>query len=268
MKTKLLPTSAAAVTAVLLSLATMPANAYWATPAYANDFSSLTDAGWTHMSAFALSAGQTWSAASGAYTLTAPNNGYNPGNGKYGFAGSYVTGLTMTDGYVQSDIVTWQGNGLFGPWGIGARVSNYNAPLNLNGYAAEYVPTDHGGLGGFELTRLGPPSIFNGLGYVAVSLTPGQQYTMTLETSGSTIVGSIWNVGQVGTSLVAQLSATDSTYASGGAALFVVGQAPMPTESATFDNFVVMIPEPGTGALLGLGLVGFLARRRFGSKRS
>jgi hypothetical protein len=266
MKTRVSSAAGMAICAVLLSLAAqVPANAQlpgYPTVVYQNDFSSLTDAGWTHMTAFALSGLQTWSAATGAYQMTAPPNGYNPGNGKYGFVGSYVTGLTMTDGAVQSDVVTWQGNGLFGPFGVGARVSNVAAPLNLNGYAAEYVPTDHGGLGGFELTRMGPPSIFNGLGYTAVSLTPGQQYTITLSTWGGLIVGSIWNVGQVGTSLVAQLSAYDTTYTSGYAALFGVCQQPMPTVDVTFDNFMVMVPEPGTGALLGLGLAAFLAARR------
>jgi hypothetical protein len=42
----------------------------------------------------------------------------------------------------------------------------------------------------------------------------------------------------------------------------------MPTVDATFDNYVVMIPEPGIGALLVLGLAGFLARRRLNSKRA
>jgi hypothetical protein len=91
---------------------------------------------------------------------------------------------------------------------------------------------------------------------------------MTLETSGSSIIGSLWNVGQAGTSLVLQLSATDATYASGAAGLFVVGQAPMPTEDTTFDNFLVVVPEPGTGALLLLGLAGFIAGRRVLPRRS
>ena len=101
-----------------------------------------------------------------------------------------------------------------------------------------------------------------------VALTPGNQYTLTLETGGSSIVGSLWNVGQAGNilGLVAQVSATDATYASGSAGVFAVCQAPMPTVDTTFDNFLVVIPEPGTGALLGLGLVGFLAARARRSK--
>jgi hypothetical protein len=101
-----------------------------------------------------------------------------------------------------------------------------------------------------------------------VTLTPGTQYTLTLETTDTTIVGSLWNVGQVGTSLVGQVTATDATYASGGVGMFAVCQAPMPTVDTTFGNYLVMIPEPGSGLLLLLGLAGFVAGRRVFPKRS
>jgi hypothetical protein len=272
MKINLLPTSAAALLAALFALAIQtPASASLAqypNTAYYNDFSSGTDAGWTHLSVFALSTGQTWNASTGAYEMTAPANGYNPGNGKYGFVGSVVTGLTMTDGYVQSDVVTWQGPGVYGAFGVGSRLGNLGAPLGMTGYGIVYEAYGNGGLGDIRLERLGPPSIFNSLGALNVTLTPGNQYTLTLETSGSSIVGSLWNVGQVGTSLVGQVSATDATYASGSVGLFGVTQAPIPTIDVTWDNALVQIPEPGTSLLLGLGLAGFLAGRRFWSKRS
>jgi hypothetical protein len=272
MKNNLTPTMAAAVLAAVLTLAIqMPANASLAqypNGAYYNNFSSGTDAGWTHLSIFALSTGQTWSAATGAYRITAPPNGYNPGTGQYGFVGSAVTGLTIGNGFVQSDVVAWNGPGPFGAFGVGSRLANFGTPLGLTGYAIVYEPYGNSLAGDLRLERLGPPGIFNNLGAINLSLTPGNQYTFTLETTDSTIVGSIWNVGQVGTSLVGQVTATDATYSSGGVALFAVCQAPMPTVDTTFDNYLVMIPEPGTGALLGLGLVGFLAGRRFGSKRS
>jgi hypothetical protein len=269
MKTKLFSVSGVAVCTVLLSLATqMPANASLAqyqNLAYGNNFSSLTDAGWTHLSTFALSTLQTWNASSGAYQLTAPPNGFNPGNGQYGFVGSVVTANTIGNGYVQSDVVAWQGVGPFGAWGLGSRLNNLATPLGLTGYAFVYEPYGNSLAGDIRLEWLGGAGIFNSLGALNVTLTPGAQYTMTLETTDSTIVGSLWNVGQVGTSLVGQVSAIDTHYTSGFDGVFAVCQAPMPTVDTTFDNYLVMIPEPGTGALLGLGLVGFLARRRFGS---
>ena len=115
---------------------------------------------------------------------------------------------------------------------------------------------------------LGPPGTFNSLGALNVSLSTANKYTFTLETTGSSIVGSLWNVGQVGTSLVGQVAATDATYASGSVGIFAVVQSPIPPIDVTFDNFLVAIPEPGTGLLLGLGLAGFLAGRRAFPKRS
>jgi hypothetical protein len=269
MKTNLLSTTVAACAAGMLLLAVQtPADASLAQypwVQYANDFSSGTDAGWTHLSVFALSTGQTWDATTGAYRLTAPPNGYNPGNGKYGFGGSVPTGLTVSDGYVQSDVVAWTGPGPVGAFGIGSRLSNLTSPLDLHGYAIVYEPYGNTLQGDIRLERLGPPGIFNSLGALNVTLTPGNQYTFTLETTGSSIVGSLWNVGQVGTGLVGQVSAVDATYASGAAGVFVVCQVPMPTVDTTFDNFVVMVPEPGTGVLLGLGLLGFFVTR---SRRS
>jgi hypothetical protein len=272
MKTQLSSIVRMALCVLLLSLAAqMPANASLAqypNTAYANDFSSGTDAGWTHLSIFALSTGQTWNASTGAYRMTALPNGYNPGNGAYGFVGSVVTGLTVTDGYVQSDVVTWQGNGLNGAFGVGSRLGSLSTPLGLTGYAFIYEPYGNTGAGDIRLEWLGGSSVFNSLGALNVTLTPGNQYTFTLETTGSSIVGSLWNVGQVGTGLVGQVSATDAHYTSGSVGLFGVTQVPMPAVDTTWDNFVTMVPEPGTGVLLLLGLAGFLAGRRVLPRRS
>jgi hypothetical protein len=147
-------------------------------------------------------------------------------------------------------------------------LNNLATPLGMTGYGFVFEPYGNSGAGDIRLERLGPPSIFNSLGALNVTLTPGNRYTLTLETTGSSIVGSLWNVGQVGTGLVGSVSATDATYASGSAGVFDVTQAPMPTVDATFDNYLVMIPEPGTGLLLGLGLAGFLAGRRSWPKQS
>jgi hypothetical protein len=271
MKTKLFSSVGMAICAGLLALAAQtPANASLAqypNIVYANDFSSHSDAGWTHMNLFAQSTLQTWDASSGAYRMTAIANGFNPGNGQYGFVGSAVTGLTIGNGYVQSDIFSFQGPGVFGAFGVGSRMNNLNIPLALTGYAIVYEPYGNGGAGDIRLERLGPPGTFNSLGALNVSLSTANKYTFTLETTGSSIVGSLWDVGQVGTSLVGQVSNTDATYASGSVGLFSVVQQPIPPVDVTFDNFLVAIPEPGSGLLLGLGLAGFFVGRR-GFQRS
>ncbi len=262
MKTNLIFPTVAAFAALFSLSTTMPANAslsQYGNIAYQNNFSSGTDAGWTRLSNFGLSTGQHWDASTGAYQMSAPPNGTSG----YGFVGSIVTGLTITDGYVQSDVVTWQGIGAFGPWGVGSRLSNF-LPLSYHGYSFQYEPTTSV----IRISRLGPPAIFNNLASAPVSLTPGHQYTLTLETTGSTLVGSMWDVGQVGSVLLASVTANDSTYASGAVALFGVCQTPLPTVDVTFDNFLVMIPEPGTGLLLGLGLLVLLQARRSWLKKS
>jgi hypothetical protein len=122
-------------------------------------------------------------------------------------------------------------------------LGNLTTPLGITGYGIVYEPYGNSLAGDIRLERFGPPSTFNSLGALNVTLTPGNQYTFTLETSGSSIVGSLWDVGQVGTSLVGQVSATDAVYASGSVGLFAVTQAPIPTVDTTFDNVVVMTPE-------------------------
>jgi PEP-CTERM motif len=240
--------------------------------AFSDDFSSGTDAAWTHASLFAASTGQTWDATSFAYQLTALNNGFNPGDGNYGFAGSVVTSLpSFSNGYAQSDVLSVTGPGPFGIFGVGARLNGIGAVLGLTGYSVAYVPYDNSLNGAIELTRIGPPDVFNNLGTYNVSLTPGANYTFTLETTGSQITGTLWQQGQVGGAFtpLATLTATDAMYASGSVGVFVIGaNSVAPSETATFDNFLVMVPEPSSFAILGVSLLGLLAGRRYLTKRA
>ncbi len=256
MKTNLRCIAGTAACAALLSF-TLTAQA---APIYSDDFSSLNDSGWTHMNMFALSTLQTWDASSGAYRMTAPMNGFNPGTGKYGFVGSSPTGISVTDCIVQSDVVAFQGPGGFGAFGVGTRLQYINTPLGMTGYAFVYEPFGNNYAGAVTLYRVGPPGDpFNGLGSANVSLSVGSQYRLTISAFGDQISGSIFDAGG---GLLATVAATDPNYTTGGVGLLGLGQQPMPTLDFTMDNFMVVVPEPGSALLIGLGLAGLLALRR------
>ena len=132
--------------------------------------------------------------------MTAPANGYNPGNGQYGFVGSVVTGLALGDGYIQSDVVTWQGNGLFGAWGVGSRLNGLATPLRLTGYAVVYEPYGNGGPRGPPARKVGPAQVFLTASARRTLPSPLAISTPTLETGGSSIIGSTGTWGRRETS--------------------------------------------------------------------
>jgi hypothetical protein len=259
MKTKLTLTIGLASSLLLLALAApAPANAQII---YQNDFSSLTDAGWTHDSMLVLSSGQTWSAATGAYRMTAPPNGgaFITGYGSLGYVGSYVTSVpTFTDGTVQADM-RYSGPGGFG---LSSRTTGLGIPLGLNGYSLYYEPWD---------TKIRLQQITGGGGTgigstVTTTLAPGTTYTFVLTTLGSFINGQVWQ-GGIGGTLIANISGIDGTWTSGyigawGLSAFILGG----NTDFTMDNFVARVPEPGTGLMLVLGLGGLLVVRARRSK--
>ena len=248
MKNKLRSASAIVICAVPL-LFILPAQAQIPFSDNFNDGNDTTPA-WTHLSALFFSSGQTWSAATGAYQLTAPANGPNVGFGNLGFVGSIPTGVSITDGTVQSDVISFAAPGAFG---IGARLNNIYIAYGMTGYAFVYEPY----ASNIELMWLGGAGVLNTLGTKPVTLIPGNQYTMTLAVNGSSIVGSVY---QAGGGLLQSVSATDTHYASGFVGVLGIAPAPAAPVDVTMDNFVV--PEPGGAVLVGLGLAGLIAVRR------
>ena len=229
--------------------------------AVSDDFSDLDDTAnpaWTHLTGLANSTGQSWDASTGNYRLKAPNNGIILSGAQYGFVGSHVASTQLTDSYVSADFVVHTGNGLFGVYGVAARLDGANGLNQLKGYGYAYEPFA-AGLGGemvlYRITGLG----ISDIGSQAVSLDPNKDYTFNLSITGSQLYG--W-VQEVGGPIVASKSAIDATYASGSAGVFGYSANPVyaPTDF-TIDNFSA-VPEPSAIALAGLGLLGLFNARR------
>ncbi len=228
-----------------------------------DDFSDLNDTvnpAWTHLSGLVGSSGQTWSAATGQYNLTAPNNGVALGaNGQLGFVGSY-TGSSMDAVIVSADFVE-PPTGV--AYGVAARLNGNNALNMLTGYAYAYEPLASGGLGEMVLYSITGASLTD-LGSQQVTLDfATKDYRFVLEANGDQLRGRVFEIGG---DMVAERAAVDATYASGFSGVFgySAAAAGVPT-NFTIDNFRTNIPEPVTGMLVAMGAsVLFAVRRRAG----
>ncbi len=78
---------------------------------------NMTGPVWTRIDGLALSTGQTWDASTGAYRMTAINNGFL----EYGAVGSYVE-TSFTDVKVTADFIVFGGPPLNPAFGVLARV--------------------------------------------------------------------------------------------------------------------------------------------------
>lgn len=262
--------SCSKITSLFRALALLAAVAAWhASPASAqvtDDFSDLNDTAnpaWTHLTGLVGSSGQTWSAATGQYTLTAPNNGVALGaNGQLGFVGSY-TGPSMNTVVVSADFVE-PPTGV--AYGVAARLNGNNALNMLNGYAYAYEPLASGGpemvlyrITGASLTDLGSQQVT--LDFAT------KDYTFVLDVNGDQLHGQVFEVGG---GQVADRTAVDATYASGFSGVFgySAAAAQVPT-NFTIDNFRSNIPEPAAAWLASLGAsVLFAAGRRAGKRQT
>ncbi len=238
-----------------------------------DDFSDLNDTvnpAWTHLTGDANSTGQTFDASTGAYHITAPSNGITLSGNQYGFAGAY-TGGTYTDVNVMADLVA-PSTGVW--WGVAARLDGNNAFNGLKGYAYAFEQdlAAAPGVGEMVLYRLNGLTI-NDIGndgaavrFVNLDLA-NKDYTLSLSILGSTLFGT---VTEVGGGVVAFQQKTDATYASGFSGVVGLGARSTTTPLTapldfTVDNFKTqVIPEPATGLLATCAAVGGLsiARRR------
>jgi len=217
----------AAVAALVISMAPK-------VQAQSDSFSDLEDTSnptWTHLSGYVGSSGQTWDASSGAYRLTAVNNGLSG----LGFVGSHV-GASYTDVRVSADITSFVGPPAGAVFGVAARLNGNNALAALTGYAYAYEPFAASGQGEMVLYRIGPSVSANDIGSQQVTLDPLKDYRFVLEIIGPNLHGQVFEI--VGGGLVAERFATDANYASGFSGVIAYSQNPVPPVDFTVDNFL------------------------------
>ncbi len=146
---------------VVSSLAIAAALFAWPNTAIAvvDNFSDLNDTAnpaWTHLDGLVASTGQTWSAASGQYRMTAVNNGFN----NLGFVGSYVP-QSFTNVTVSATITSFVDDPVAqgAPFGVGARLDGNNGFNLLKGYGYAYEPHAASGAGEVVLYRINGASL-------------------------------------------------------------------------------------------------------------
>ena len=240
--------------AALFFLASRPAHA-----AIFDDFSDGNDTAnpaWTHLSGYLNSTGQNWDASSGAYRLTAPNNGIQ----NYGYVGAYLQGSTSDT--VMADVVSFidDPSAQGGVFGVAARLSGADGTGQLTGYAYVYEPYAAQGRGEMVLYRINQGIDVTDIGSQQVTLDPEKDYRFILEILGDQVHGQVYEIGG---GLVGERFATDATYPAGGfPGLIAFSQTPIPPTDVTFDNFSDQIPEPGAGLLISLASALICLRRR------
>lgn len=159
---------------------------------------------------------------------------------------------------ISFDLVDWN-NTADQAFGALARVREVGLGT-LDGYAFTYS-TD----GSIDLSRINNEAP-TGLGSAAVTLNPANDYRFVFVGVGTTLVGEVFDLANLSTPL-ATVFGNDAAFTNGLSGLVVFDNSPteLGTTDATFDNFVVIVPEPSTYALFGLGAA-VLAWRRWKKK--
>jgi len=225
--------------------------------AQTDNFDDGDDLGWTRYSPLAsFGAPGTFTFPNGAYRLQYPAFAHPQLGISRG--ATYRADVSYSDFSVSVDVLDY--SDASDTWfGIGARMGSVSLGQSV-GYYFHYYPANDE----LHLDYLVNEGTFNLDAVSGLVLNPSTGYRMVFNGQGSTLSAALFELKNLSTP-IATLQATDSRYSSGPAGLVVASTSG--GVDVTFDNYVAVVPEPGTVALLGFGLAGLGAVRCRGVRR-
>ena len=199
-----------------------------------DDFSDGNDTGWIHYDPLAAfrdpPTPATYQVSNGVYRI-ATDPSPDPATFGPARAGSVRPDATFTDFLVSVDLIDWDIN-LNQAFGILARVSTPGLGTT-NGYALSYAT--NGDLDISLVTGEVPDDLDQA---VDIALDPAKDYRLVFEGYGPNLTGKLFDLADPSTP-IAVTHASDRTYTSGNAGVFVYDNTRFANSSAdaTFDNF-------------------------------